>query len=154
MQDAKLLHGHLLRTERQPNGTRRLLREMTVEVNSRTIVVPKDMVTDYSSIPWYGRWIVNWSKVDIAGVIHDRLYESGELSRAEADEIWYLIATSGEHRAGPVQAGICWIALRIGGWRAWDRCRELQSIAEDVMRTGESAKARDDEGDNHEQSSA
>ena len=35
----------------------------------RTVRLP--FTTDYSSLPWAKRWLVNWSRVDIAGVVHD-----------------------------------------------------------------------------------
>ena len=67
-----------LRTERQPNGTRILLRELNVDVDSTVINVPEGISTDFSTIPWYGRFLVRWSRVDIAGVVHDYLYHKQE----------------------------------------------------------------------------
>ena len=116
--------GDLMQTERLPNGRRRLLRDLVVEVESERITVPKDTETDFSSIPWFGRILVHWSKVDIAGVVHDWLYLTGVYSRAKSDRIWRLVAMSGEHHANAFQAWVGWFALRIGGWIAWNRLRE------------------------------
>jgi hypothetical protein len=119
-----------LRTERQPDGTRILLRELKLDVDSTVINVAEGTNTDFSTIPWYGRILVRWSRVDIAGVVHDYLYHKQEFSRSRADRIWRLCAVSGEHRANQFQAWVGWFALRIGGWLAWNACkRRIQSGA-------------------------
>ena len=118
--------GESMQTERREDGQRILLRDLKVEIEGDPITVPAGTTTDFSSIPWYGRILVRWSKVDIAGVVHDWLYESGDTSRARADAIWRLLAVSGEHSANAIQAYIGWFALRIGGWIAWHRYRQKE----------------------------
>ena len=113
----------LLRTERQNDGTRVLLRDLKMSVESDVISIPEGTVTDFSTIPWYGRILVRWSRVDIAGVVHDFLYHEQIYSRAKADRIWRLCAISGEHSANWIQGWIGWLALRVGGWVAWNACR-------------------------------
>ena len=120
--------GNLLRTERQPDGSRRLLSDLVVEVDGIEITVPAGTFTDFSSIPWIGRVLVRWSKVDVAGVVHDWLYQSAFTSRARADKIWRLLALSGEHRANAIQAFIGWFALRIGGWSSWNQHRARDPV--------------------------
>ena len=117
-----------LRTERCSNGRRRLLCSLVVEVQNGTddgsseeIAVPAEFVTDFSSIPTMLQWVVRWSKVDVAGVVHDWLYAKGEMPRERADKIWRIVALSGEHCANLVQAYVCWLGLRVWGWRAWNR---------------------------------
>ena len=112
-----------MQTERQTNGSRRLLRDLVVEVEDEEVTVPEDTTTDFSTIPWFGRILVRWSKVDIAGVVHDFLYQSGTKSRAEADRIWRLVAVAGEHHANALQAYVGWFFLRLVGWIAWNRYR-------------------------------
>ena len=118
-----------LRTVRLADGRRELLSELTREACGVEIVVPTGFKTDYSSIPAFARWIVRWSKVDVAGVVHDWCYhvgvqdESGEPSKALADRIWKEIAQRGASRANPVQAWLCWAGLRIDARRAWRRHR-------------------------------
>ncbi|MCH9816714.1 MAG: DUF1353 domain-containing protein [Actinomycetia bacterium] len=124
---AELLSGSL-QTERLADGTRKLLRELIVRVGADTIVVPEGFVTDYSSIPWFGRSLVRWSRVDIAGVVHDFLYQSGQVSRERADEIWRITAMSGEHSANAVQAWLAWAALRVGGSGAWNSYRSRSTV--------------------------
>ncbi len=116
-----------LKTERMEDGRRKLLAALsrsllTKGVRPRSISVPAGFITDFSSIPQAFAWIVRWSKVDVAGVIHDFLYSrKGKMSRRDADEAWRLIALQGEHRANRVQAGLCWLALRLFGWLAWKK---------------------------------
>ena len=116
--------GGALKTMRIRSGRRKLLRDLVVRVGehggSRKVTVPKDFVTDFSSIPWFGRWVVRWSRVDIAGVVHDYLYtlagsDKYGCSRACIDIVWYRIAVSGETRANRMQAMVCWFAIRVGG---------------------------------------
>lgn len=120
-----------LRTERLGDGTRKLLCPLDVKVPSidkddspEAITVTAGFVTDFSSIPTIFQWFVRWSKVDVAGVVHDWLYAQGYVTRARADEIWRLVAVSGEHRANLLQAYVCWLFLRLCGGRAWRRHAE------------------------------
>lgn len=117
-----------LQTERLPNGKRRLLSDLTVVINDREYIVPQGYETDFSSVPWFGRFIVRWSKIDIAGVVHDYLYDYGDDSRSSADWVWYQIAISGAHRANLLQAWIFWMSLVLFGWLAWDRSRKTPVI--------------------------
>lgn len=122
-----------LRTERLSDGRRRLLGSLEVKVPSidkdgspESITVADGFVTDFSSIPTIFQWVVRWSKVDVAGVVHDWLYAQGTGTRARADEIWRIVALSGEHRANRLQAYVCWLCLRLcGGW-AWRRHAEYR----------------------------
>lgn len=78
-----------LRTERLSDGRRKLLRDLVVEIGGADpITIPAGFVTDFSSIPWFARALVRWSRVDIAGVVHDWLYTTSELSRRQADRLW------------------------------------------------------------------
>lgn len=136
--------GDTLQTKRLPDGTRELLAPLRLDnvYEGRGFDVPKGLVTDFSSIPWFGWWIVRWSRVDVAGVVHDYLYRdaypdagqdsywsllpgvkrdtTGFMRRLEADWIWYLVAVSGKHHANPIQATLGLIGLRIGGRKAWN----------------------------------
>jgi len=112
-----------LRTQRLDDGRRVLLADFSVEVYGMVINVPAGTETDYSSIPSLASWIVRWSKVDIAGVVHDWLYRYPlDLTRKEIDHIWYLLALQGG--ATETQARLCYLGLRIGGWKPWLRLRQ------------------------------
>ena len=122
-----------LRTERLPNGNRQLVRALTVELPDRTtITVPAGFETDFSSIPWFARWLVDWAKVDIAGVVHDFLYwcpleakAAHVTSRTCADDIWWELAGTGQHHANAVQRRLGRIALWLFGW--WALRKALQT---------------------------
>ena len=122
MPSVRLVSGNL-QTERMSDGRRRLLLDLVVEVDGLLITVPEGTLTDFSSIPWFGRALVRWSKVDIAGVVHDWLYQSAFTSRARADKIWRLVAVAGDHHANAFQAWVGWLGLRLCGWKAWNRHR-------------------------------
>lgn len=130
MPETKLISG-ALQTQRLENGHRKLLRTLIVKVDKEYISIPKDSKTDYSSIPGIGRVLVHWARVDIAGVVHDWLYEEGELaykpiSRSKADKIWRQVALAGKHHANFFQAWVCWFFLRIFGGIAWGKYRQKE----------------------------
>ena len=124
MFDSRIVGG-ALRTERRPDGKRKLLRPLVVNIGPSELTVHRGFVTDFSSIPTLFQWVVHWSKVDVAGVVHDYLYDRGTLSRWQADRVWFEVARSGDHRANCVQAFACWLALRLFGWCVW--CRATNS---------------------------
>ncbi len=115
--------GEQLQTERMQNGHRKLIRDLKVQIGDATLVIPKGTETDFSSIPHPVRMFLRWSRVDVAGVVHDWLYHCGEISRSEADTIWRLVALSGNHHANFLQAWGGWVLLRAFGWYAWQQCR-------------------------------
>jgi hypothetical protein len=118
-----------LRTERLASGKRELLAELRRQSCGASVVVPKGFRTDFSSIPFWARFVVRWSRVDVAGVVHDWCYhlglrdESGKPSRALSDKVWRDIAQRGDSKANALQAWVCWTGLRLGGWIAWNRHR-------------------------------
>lgn len=115
-----------LRVERLPDRRRKLLRDFVAVVDDHETTVPKGFETDYSSIPWIGRLVVGWRATDEAGVIHDWLYYSGEVSRRVADELWRVVAESGEGGANRFQGWLAHRALRVGGGIAWRRHRKAR----------------------------
>lgn len=116
-------------TVRLATGDRELLVPLEREYKGNTLTVPAGFVTDYSSVPAFARFIVRWSKIDVAGVVHDWCYAvglpdaSGVPSRKLSDEIWLHIAQSGHSSANWLQAHLCWLGLRIGGKPAWRKHR-------------------------------
>lgn len=116
-----------LKTKRLPDGTRKLLRDLKVKVGAaEPIIVKKGFRTDYSSIPTSLQWTMHWSKVDVAGVVHDWLYANGKtvqetMTRKETDDIWRAIALHGKHSVNRLQAALGWLALRWFGRGIWKR---------------------------------
>lgn len=131
-----------LQTQRLTDGKRELTRELVVEVDGEQIVVEKGFVTDFSSYPMMAfvgiltlfaaifpnGWLAfpllflvpKYSKVDIAGVVHDYFYQRGGKSKYAADKIWYQLAMAGDHRANFFQAFAGrWVGLFVFGWGMW-----------------------------------
>ncbi|MEM7291355.1 MAG: DUF1353 domain-containing protein [Pseudomonadota bacterium] len=94
-----------------------------IESRGRVYVIPTGFITDYSSMPWFSRMIVRWSKVDLAGVVHDWIFETGIVSLNEANLVWRDVATSGTHSANKIQANVAYLGLVAGGWRSWRKYR-------------------------------
>ena len=80
-------------------------------------------ITDLSSIPRLSRAVVPKDRTEGAGVVHDKLYATGEVSRKTADRYWRQIARSGDG-ASWASAWIGWTGLRIGGWVSWRAHRQ------------------------------
>lgn len=138
MTEQSKIVGDPMWTERMEDGQRCLLRDLDLKIEGDPVRIPAGTRTDFSSIPWFGRILVRWSKVDIAGVVHDWYYQTGLITRARADAIWRLVAVAGEHHATAFQAWVGWLALRVGGWIAWNRYRHREksdATAADELKT-------------------
>ena len=72
-----------------------------------------DFKTDYSSDPI---GLLDWSKVDVAGVVHDYLYRDPGTTRWQADWIWFKIARSGKWKCSLLTACLGWLGMRLFGW--------------------------------------
>ncbi len=134
MSKVKLLPPGGIQASREPDGRRKLLRELRLRLNGELFVVPVGFVTDYSSVPWFARGLVRWDRVDLAGIAHDLAYKTGTLGlggrplgRREADRIWRHVARTGQHHANLAQAWVCWAGLRVGGWIVWRRYRKADA---------------------------
>jgi hypothetical protein len=127
-----------LQVERLPDGRRRLLRDLKLQVGEDVIKVPTGFVTDYSSWP---RFLPGprFSKIDIAGVVHDALFRWGRIGESkdarkvgyvEANRIWYEVARAGGHKdakATWLGALVGRVGLFVGAWPTWMRYRRLDS---------------------------
>ena len=139
--------GKPLHTKRLPSGERELLQPLNVRTCKYVITVRAGFQTDFSSIPTGLSWLVRWSRVDIAGVVHDMLFcPNGyglvldkknpaknlvcTLSIKDADKIWLEIARRGKHRAWLLGAWLCYIGLYSFGWCTWNgyRCCKKRRV--------------------------
>ncbi|WP_417378440.1 DUF1353 domain-containing protein [Gimesia sp.] len=126
-QKVLLVSGPLL-AERLPDGSRRLLRFLEVKVRDAEIVVPAGFVSDFRSLPRVIQILIDPARVDLAGVIHDRLYATGQFTRCETDTIWRLTARAGASRANLFQSWLGWLLIRLGSRFAWDRARKKSRL--------------------------
>ena len=116
-----------LQTERLPSGRRKLIRGLVVKLDDGSkITVPDGFETDFSSIPWFARWVVDWAKVDVAGVVHDFLYwcptqakqALATDSRKRFDDVWEELAGAGQYCANRLQCRLGRFGLWMFGWLA------------------------------------
>ena len=84
--------------------------------------VPAGVTTDFASVPrLFWRMIPPWGRYSIAAVVHDYLYQTGGVSRKEADRIFLSIMKQLNVPFWKRQA--MYYAVRIGGWKAWNEHR-------------------------------
>jgi uncharacterized protein DUF1353 len=83
------------------------------------VVVPPGFITDFASTPR-----VLWDlmppdayEYSAAAIVHDRLYETHEKTRSEADAIFYDAMQL--HGTGRVKRYLMWLAVRLGGKQAY-----------------------------------
>ena len=79
--------------------------------------VPKGFTTDLASVPVGLRNIVSQLNGIEAAVLHDWMYETKSVPRAEADYTFFLML---EGAVGPVKRHLMYWAVRIGGGWIYD----------------------------------
>lgn len=95
------------------------------DVLKRTILVPAGFQTDLASIP-IGLWnlLPKSGKYDRAAVVHDFLYVNNGCTRAEADAALY--EAMGVLEVGRIRQSLIYRAVRLGGWKSWNKYREKE----------------------------
>lgn len=107
-----------------------LIRDFRVQVvwpdhKRKTYMVPQGFRTDFFSVPWvFRRFFPKWDRGWEASVLHDWFYQTQPVgvSRELADYI--LLLHMEELRVGWLKRKMKYHAVRIGGWRAWNRREE------------------------------
>lgn len=113
MPTSKVVQNFELKTKRLPNGDRTLIGPLKVkgfrtalpnlqvptgDVSRGMISVDSGFITDFSSVPTPLHWVVRWSSVDIAGVVHDFstvIPDAREESPTTCGWNWHSPATRG-----------------------------------------------------------
>lgn len=100
-------------------GTWRLLDTVVfLSAERGRIVVPAGFVTDLASVPRLPiTYFLAGGLAHAAAVVHDWLYTSHELTRAQADAVFREAAQA--CGVGAWRAWIMWLGVRVGGWAAW-----------------------------------
>lgn len=92
------------------------------------IIVPKDFMTDFASVPRLPFvFLLTGNTAHRAALIHDYLYTSNQFSRKLSDEIFkeaIVAAGEPEWRANMMYAGV-----RIGGKSSWESAGPRQTEA-------------------------
>lgn len=110
----------------------KLIVEVDIKGELRTLVepliykdwtIPKGFVTNYGSVPQILQSFIPASgKATYAYVLHDWLYETGILSKDEADKLLRDLVI--ELGLSKIKAYSIYYGLKIGGFKAWNKCRE------------------------------
>ena len=86
--------------------------------------VPEGFTTDLASVPSIVPGVIRILfrgplQTAMAAILHDYLYETGIVSRREADSLFYeALRATGEGRVG---AFLMWSGVRLGGWYVWNK---------------------------------
>jgi hypothetical protein len=94
--------------------------------DGRAFHMPAGFTTDLASVPrllpgLFRLLFRSELHTALAAVLHDRLYYTGEVSRAEADAL-FREALQATHES-TVGAAAMWLGVRGGGWFAWRKHR-------------------------------
>lgn len=119
-----------------------LVEDLDVYINGVDHSVPAGFTTDYNSVPWIFRRLIPVHMPPLPPIKHDWDYKTGRVTRREADDILYwfdiaccpwrgdwticgvtIHAPETARRAWAWIAWAKWVALRLGGWVAWNRER-------------------------------
>lgn len=124
-------HGRFITTlkiEDLPGGKVRLLKPLRYRAaDGRLFVVPAGFLCDKTSSLLKRR-----GDHDIAAVLHDWLYSTGGVSRAEADALYREAMQS----LG-VPGATVWtyyLGVRVGGWKAWGKHRARDRRKNDLLK--------------------
>jgi len=83
------------------------------------IVVPAGFVTDLASVPRLPiTYFLAGGLAHAAAVVHDYLYTTHELTRAQADAVFREAAQA--CGVGAWRAWVMWLGVRLGGAWSWD----------------------------------
>lgn len=91
-----------------------------IKRTGQTIVVPGGFVTDFASVPWYGRTFISvLGRHSIPAIVHDYLYWEQRCTRAQADEIFKEAMT--EYSTSGFSKTVAYNAVKYGAGGAWDQ---------------------------------
>src|SRR5690606_25480873 len=105
----------ILEAVRDRPGWWRLVEDLVWDDGERSFTVPAGFLTDLASIPRAFRWLLHQNgRSRFPAVLHDYLYRTNAVSRAEADSIFYRALKS--EGVSPVGRFLYWAGVRLGGW--------------------------------------
>lgn len=96
------------------------------------VIIPRKFKTDLGSIPWLLKTIPGFRPTDPgkrAFIIHDFCYKKQLEDRRVVDAIMYsaLLADG----MANWQAFVCWLGVRLFGWKAWNENQRRQNRAKE-----------------------
>lgn len=103
--------------------------------DGRRFVVPRGFVTDLASIPKVLRNVLDVNdKHRRAAVLHDYLYVTQQVTRAEADALF--LEAMGVVGVEAPKRYIMWAAVRTGGWIYWNKRARDKDTSGDFVPDG------------------
>lgn len=88
-------------------------------------VVPAGFITDFASVPRILWWIFPpYGEFTKAAVLHDYLYETGQVPRWDADGLFRRVMR--ELRTRPTRRWFMWGGVRTLGWLAYQKKKEIR----------------------------
>ena len=103
----------------------KLTAHLVYEDEKYHVIVPAGFETDFASVPRLPlMYLLAGDTAHEAAVIHDYLYRINGISRREADALFYrIMLETGEPRW---RAWMMYSAVRVGGWRTWNKYRAAE----------------------------
>ena len=107
----------------EDRGERTLVKPLSyITASGETITIPEGTRTDYASVPKALHAVLPpTGRYTYPAVLHDYLYRTGRVTRAEADKLF--LESMGVSRVSPQRRWIMWAGVRLGGWAPWRRYR-------------------------------
>ncbi len=99
------------------------------QATGKKIEVPAGFVTDFASVPQiFWNVLPPWGRYGKAAVLHDYLYATALFERSRCDKI--LLEAMGVLGVSWITRWTIFLAVRAGGWAAWDSHRKGETAAE------------------------
>lgn len=99
-----------------------LVDALTYEIKrtGQFITVPAGFVTDFASVPWYARSVINvLGRHSIPAIVHDYLYWEQRCTREQADAIMKEAMT--EYESSSFDQNVVFYAIKYGAGGAWSQ---------------------------------
>ncbi len=90
-----------------------------IKRTGQVVTVPAGFVTDFASVPWYARSVINvLGRHSIPAIVHDYLYWEQRCTREEADAI--LKEAMAEYESSTFDQKVVYYAVTYGAGGAWN----------------------------------
>ncbi len=102
--------------------------EVIVDIDGKPYVfkVPAGFQTDFASVPrWLHGLVPPMGKYALAALVHDYLYRYGEVSRREADAVFWALSEYGKY--GKWRSWLLYLVVRVLGWIRYNSDPSLRS---------------------------
>lgn len=98
------------------------------EILQATITVPAGFETDFASVPRIPlAYLIAGNTAHGPAVVHDYQYRKGDVTREQADDIFYEGMKADNDPAAGWRRWLMWAAVRSAGWTIWNRYRRGES---------------------------